>query len=261
MFRINGVDLENSTYGWICRPGTIPYSAITRKVSGVESHGRDGYEPVAATDAPVLWPIKFNTPESGWEALQALMRQPLLTLTRTDRPGIHALGRVASSGIDKVFSRNEWIDVTYYVELFDPYWRDATTTTTTPASLSPGATTLNFFAGISAPVQDAMIRVKGPATGLRVTDSGSSWVSLPNVGANEWVRFESESGRAYKTATDAWTGGTEVSGQVDFGGPRGIFEITAKVTNLAARTASLSIAATTAVGATAQVRGKAAYAL
>lgn len=261
MYRINGVDLDNPTHGWICRPGTKPYSAITRPIDGVESRGRNGYAPIAATDSPTIWPFQFNTPPSGWEALQALMRQPLLTLTRTDRAGISAIGRVPSSSIDRVFARNEWIDVTYYVELYDPFWRDTAASTTTPASLSPGATTMNFWPGMSAPVQDAIVRVKGPATGLRVNDSGGSWVALPDVASNEWVRFESETGHCFRTTSDTWTGGTNISGLVDFGGPHGIFEITEKVTNLTARTASISVSAASAVGATAQVRGKAAYAL
>lgn len=132
----------------------------------------------------------------------------------------------------------------------------------TPAlALAPGNVTTTFWNGMSAPVQDAQIRVKGPATGVRVTDSGGSWLAMPDTAAGQYTRFDMDSGRCYQTTTNVWSGGTEVSGLVDFGGPRGVFELIDKNSALSNRFASITVATTTTSGGTLEVRGRAAYAL
>lgn len=117
--------------------------------------------------------------------------------------------------------------------------------------------------GFSAPVQDAVIRVKGAATGIQVTDSSGAWAILPDVPAGQWIRFETDTGRAYQTATDVWTGGIEVSGLVDFGGPRGVFEITPVMApgDPGSRSGQVTVTTASRTGAVIEVRGKAAYLL
>ncbi|MGF3056142.1 hypothetical protein [Microbacterium sp. YY-01] len=114
--------------------------------------------------------------------------------------------------------------------------------------------------GLSAPVNDAVLRLRGPAESCLVTDSSGAWVSLPPVPANQYVRFDAKTGRAWQTTSDTWTGGTEVSGLVDFGGPRGWFEITPVLTSPDDRRGKLTVAGTGVSGATRlEVRGRAAY--
>lgn len=121
----------------------------------------------------------------------------------------------------------------------------------------------DILSGLSAPVQDAVIRVKGAATGIQVTDQSGAWVTLPDVAAGRWVRFEADTGRAFETTTDTWTGGTEVSGAVDFGGPRGVFEITPALTpgDPTTRVGRLTVATASRTGAVIEVRGKSAHLL
>jgi hypothetical protein len=118
-----------------------------------------------------------------------------------------------------------------------------------------------LFPGLSVDVQDAIVRVKGAVTGLQVTDSGGSWFTYGgSVTGASWLRFEAATGRAFVTATDTWSGGTEVSGAVDFGGPRGLFEISPTWgADPAVRDGRLTVATGTRSGASVQVRGRAAY--
>lgn len=130
-------------------------------------------------------------------------------------------------------------------------------------SSSTWTTHASWDGGLSAPVQDAVLRIKGPATGIQVTDSSGAWVVLPDTPAGTWSRFEADTGRCFQTTTDTWTGGTEVSGSCDFGGPRGVFEIIPVMApgDPGSRSGQLTVATATRPGAVFEVRGKAAYLL
>lgn len=262
MIRVNGVPLDNPALGWLFRTGSEPYSEIESELTQVQVAGRDGHVPTSSTVLSPFWPLQVNTPPSGWEALQALFKSSPLVLTKDDRAGVEVSCRLASSTIDRVYHLNEWVDATFIVELTGAYWRDKLVSTVS-APLSATSVQVKPFPGISAPVSDAVIRVKGAATGIRVTDASGAWVSLPNVTGAQYVRFEADTGRAFTTTTDVWTGGTEVSGQVDFGGPRGVFEITPVLAVLdpSTREGVLTVTTATRTGAVVDVRGKAAYAL
>ncbi|MFJ4173414.1 hypothetical protein [Microbacterium sp. NPDC089696] len=226
----------------------------------VATTGRDGTLAIATTMRSPLYPLTINTPPSGWASLLALFTAQQLVLTRDDVQGVEVQVRLASATPDRVFARNELIDATFVVELSGAFWRDQVATTPS-APLSGSSTTLSLFDGISAPVGDAMVRVKGQAAGIQITDHSGAWLTLPDVPAGSYCRFESATGRAFVTTTDTWTGGVEVSGAVDFGGPRGVFEITPvlAVLNPSDRHAELTIATTSRTGAVLEVRGKAAH--
>lgn len=261
MIRVNGVPLDNSDLGWIFRPSSKPYSAIETELTQVQVAGRDGNVPTSSTTLSPFWPLQVNTSPAGWEALQALFKSAAV-LTKDDRPDVEVACRFVSSSIDRIYPRNQWIDATFVVELTGAYWRNKIETTT-PANLASASVQVKPFPGISAPVQDAMIRVKGAATGIQITDASGAWVTLPNVTASQYVRFESDTGQAFITSTDTWTGGTDVSGQADFGGPRDVFEITPVLAplNPSSREAVLTVATASRTSAVVAVRGKAAYAL
>jgi hypothetical protein len=75
---------------------------------------------------------------------------------------------------------------TFTVELIfpDPLWKSTTITTST------GTGSLSVFAGITAPISDAIITVAGPATNPRVTDTVSgAWIQYTGSvsGGSSWV--------------------------------------------------------------------------
>jgi hypothetical protein len=75
---------------------------------------------------------------------------------------------------------------TFTVELIfpDPLWKATTTTTST------GVGALSAFAGITAPISDAVITVAGPATNPKITDVASgAWIQYTGTVASgsSWV--------------------------------------------------------------------------
>lgn len=262
MIRVNGVPLDYPALGWIFRPRSVPYSNLEVELGQLSVAGRDGTVATSTSIHAPMYPLTVNTPPSGWESLLALFSGQNLVLTRDDHPTWEVKARLASASVDEVFHQNEWIDATFIVELTGVFWRDKAVSTDTVSVTSVSAF-LDLWTGMSAPVSDAMVRVKGAATGIRVADAGGSWVTLPDVTASQYVRFESETGKAFVTTSDTWVGGTDVSGQVDFGGPRGVFEVTPVLAALqpSSRKGILTVSTVSRSGAVLAVRGKAAYAL
>ncbi|WP_126893396.1 hypothetical protein [Microbacterium sp. HSID17254] len=256
---MNGIPLDNPDLGWVFRPRSMPYSALEASSDELRVAGRDGYVATPVTLSAPLMPLVVNTPPSGWEALLALFTARQLVLTRDDEPDVQVSARLKGAGPDHVFARNEWIDATFIVELTEVYWRGKTVTTES-APLDAASITLEVFAGLSGSVGDALVRVQGPATGVRVTDASGAWVAMPDTTAGQWVRFDSRTGRCFRTTADAWSGGTDVSGLVDFGGPRGNFEVTPVLApgNPASRTGRLTVTSATRAGAVIAVRGRSA---
>lgn len=263
-YSINGVPLTNPSLGWIERAGSVPYAGDEVVVTRIIQSGRDGAVVPPGRSSPTLLTFVINTPPEGLEALNSLFGAQSLTLTRADKPGISAQGYLLSSTPDRVFARNEWIDKTFLVEIPGAAWRDNANVTSTPATVASSVTVNSLLPGLSAPVQDAIIRVSGAATGVQVTDSSGAWFVYPGtIPAGSYLRFHSDTGRAWITTTDAWSGGTEVSGAVDYGGPRDRFEITPLISggNPSSRAGRLTVTASSAIGSTIEVRGKRAYRL
>ncbi|WP_136057236.1 hypothetical protein [Microbacterium sp. K24] len=263
VIRVNSVPLDNPSMGWIFRKGSVPYSGADIDLGQVSLAGRDGTLATATTIRSPMYPLVVNTAPSGWPSLLALFTSQRLVLTRDDAPGLEIPVRLASSTPDRVFDRNKYIDATFLVELTGAFWRDQVASTTSVV-VNAASKLLTLFPAMSAPIADAVLRVQGAATGIQITDAAGSWVTLPNVAAGSWVRFESATGKAFVTTTDVWTGGTDVSGAVDFGGPRGVFEITPVLTplNPSDRRGELTITTASRTGTSSfAVRGKSAQIL
>lgn len=258
---VNGIPLNNSTFGWVLRPQSQPFTGLSREVIQAKSAGIDGHEPLVATRSAGYIQLVVNTAQEHLEALNALMARPSLTLTASGTAGRSAVGSLASSSIDRVFPGGQYIDMAYLIEIPDGVWRTSIANST---SQTLGTTTVHdgLFPGLNVEVQDAVVKIKGAFTGLQVTDSGGSWFTYDAaVGTGQWLRFNAGAGRAWITTEDTWTGGAEVSGELDFGGPRQVFEIAPYFSNPASREGRITIATATRSGASVQVRGRAAIVL
>jgi len=158
---------------------------------------------------------------------------------------------------------DELVEARLVYRLPGVFWRDTTETTSSAVTLSAASVDVDVMPDLSAPVQDALVRVKGAVTGLRVTDeSTGAWFDYSGtLTSSEYLRFDSATGRAWVTSSDVWKGGTEVSGAIDLDGPRGVFEI-GPVRNPADptdRTATLVVTTATRSSASVRVRGRRAY--
>lgn len=194
------------------------------------------------------------------EALHALIVEDGI-LTLTGHPSRRVRYEFMSASNTGFGPADQIVDVTFVVQLVDAFWR-ATNEATSPAVTLGSAlvSVTNLFPGLSAPVGDAVVRVRGQASGVQVTDAGGgSWFTFDSVPAGQWLRVQGR--RAFLTSTDVWAGGTEVSGRLSFGGPRRRFELTpVRGASPSTRAAALTIATASRSGtAQIQVRGRSAH--
>ncbi|HEU5223429.1 MAG TPA: hypothetical protein VFU07_07085 [Candidatus Lumbricidophila sp.] len=259
MFDLGGVALDNDAKGWHLQFGTEPYTAVVRRVTSLNVPGRDGVVPGLGLDRePVLLKLKVRM-------LAAKVREFLTLADQASKIALtggttEAACELVSAEPENLSTMVPSVDVSVVLRLPGGAWRDVATSTSAAFSILSDAVSTTVMSGLSAPVQDAIVRVKGQATGLVVTDSSGAWFSYsPSIPTGSYLRFHSDTGEAFITGSDTWSGGTDVSGVVDFGGPRGGFELTPNFTDPATRSAGLTVSTSARSGATIEVRGKRAY--
>lgn len=262
MYSINGVPLDNPGLGWAMLAPSVPLSALRQNRTSIARAGRDGEIATPSTRGPVSLKFTVRTPKANLGSLLALFSEPVLEVRELADPGKVALAALASSTPELHFPRPDLYSHSFIVEIAEGCWRGSESTTGLFVA-APAGVTASAFAGLSAPVQDAVVRLKGPLQDPQVLNSSGAFFALTgSILAGEYLRFDSSTGRAWVTTADTWSGGDEVSGLVDFGGPRGVFEITPKFTDPAVRAGSLTLSqASFNTGAGFQVRGRSAYLL
>jgi hypothetical protein len=259
MYSIRGLSLDNPAAGWELNAKTQTLTDLERELAAVRSPARDGVIPSAGPWSAPIWPLVMRVERRSQAALHAL-----ITGGNELTQGGFSIGySFAGLSVLEDHLIAGYAIIAYSLRLDGVFWRGAARTTAATA-LAAASVPIQCFTeegGLSAPVGDALVRVKGAVTGLQVTDSSGAWFTYTGpVIASQWLRFESATGRAFLTTTDTWTGGTEVSGAVDFGGPRGTFEIAPSwTTSPAERAGALTVATASRTSASVQVRGRAAY--
>ncbi len=262
MYAVNGIALDNPTFGWVLRAPTRPLAEVTRRRRSVDVSGTDGVIPgMGSTAEPVTLVFVVQTPREHLETLNALFGDAG-TLTQVGLANRAVAYEVLSSAPGEGWGAgDEYVDMRFVIRLPAVFWR-ATTTVTSPATALAASTSVTgLFVGISAPVQDAIVRVKGACTGVQVTDTSGAWVKFPDLTATQYARFHMATNECFITSSNTWSGGTDVSGLVDFGGPRGGFELTPRrdPANPSSRDARLTVSAVTYTGAAIEVRGRSAH--
>jgi len=259
-YLVNGVVLDDPSRGWRLLAATLPRSGLTMSTSQSTRPGRDGFKQLPSTRGGVVPQFEVLVPAADWEELLAVFTAPALVISRDDAPGRVAVGSLKSSSSPKDYPRSGMVSAVFYVEIPDGAWRGGEEVTALFVT-GPAGVTGSLFPGLSAPVQDAIVRFRGPLEDPQIVDPSGAFIAVDGtIGDGEFLRFESDRGRAWLTDTDSWTGGEEVSGLVDFGGPRGIFEITPQFTDPAERTGQVTLTqASYNTGSGFQVRGRAAF--
>lgn len=84
------------------------------------------------------------------------------------------------------FDANTVATLTVELVFPDPLWRSTTTVTATSSNTT--SITLSAFAGITAPISDAVITIAGTATNPRITDFVSgAWIQYTGSLSGTWV--------------------------------------------------------------------------
>jgi hypothetical protein len=260
VYSVNGIALDNPSKGWSLLSASKLRTEAAWAVSSVPILGRDGVVAGIAPDAgPSSLVVVVDTPVSELPALHVLFSEGG-ALTYDGYSGRSLAFETLSMSVTEAADDNSYVQATYVLRAPGTWWRDAADSTSGSTTLGSN-TPHTVVSGLSAPVPDALVKVKGAVTGLQVTDTGSgSWFTYSQaLTASEWLRFESDTGRAWKTTTDVWTGGTEVTGDIDFGGPRGVFEIWPSWSDPSTRIGQIYVSTATRSTASVQTRARGAY--
>lgn len=259
-YSLNGVPFDNATYGWSFRGSSNPLADLSAQLDSVRAQGRHGVIAgmPGVLEAPLIR-IVVQTPRAALRTLEALVRLGGV-LTSIHEAGETTVEFVSLSPTG-YGAADAYVDLAVTFRAPAAAARGALVTTSALALGGASVPLPGLFPGLSLEVQDAVVRVKGACTGLQVTDSAGSWFTYAGtLTASQYLRFESDTGRGFVTTTDTWAGGTEVSGAIDFGGPRGLFEISpAWTSDPAVRAGVLTVATATRSGAQVQVRGRGAF--
>jgi hypothetical protein len=268
MFSIDGVPLNNPTLGWVLMEDTNTKVGRSFERPSISGAGLDGVATgLRATVGPPVFTMTIQSPEVHLGALQTLLTNGT-ELKKATLPGRYALFEVLSlTPAAFVPDESIWL-ITALVRLPEVYYRDTTVTTWTqqlPSNTNATSTVVNVFDGITAPVRDAVFRIRGAANGqMKVSEPSGSFFAWPgNLSAGQYLRFHSDTGRAFVTNSDTWSGGTEVTGDIANGPGPYPFEITPIIVNGDPRVRSgqvtLIVNGSSSLG-TFEVRGRRAYA-
>jgi hypothetical protein len=259
MFELNGVSLDDDALGWHLLRGTEPHLPINRRSRSFEGV-TDGMISIRPQQGAPVMPLKVRVKQSALEAFMALVNSRILTLRVSGDTKV-AVVELLSAATELLPTLVPEVDVSLVLRFNDVSWRDAPTTTSPASLITSASTTSAVMAGISAPVRDATIRVRGSITGLEVSDSGgSSFSYAPNIPSGSYLRFHCDSGRAFVTTSDTWVGGSEVTGQIENGVGPYFFELTPTFTDPKTREVRLTVTSSARAGTPSiQVRGRRAF--
>lgn len=262
MYKLNGVLLDNDSKGWYMQMGSEPWSGPSRDAVTLRIPGTDGVVTGLSLDRDAaMIPLKVRMPKTRLREFLALV-DSATTLTTEDNL-YSAYVEPISATPTNLPTLDYVVDVDCLFRVPSGVWRDAADASSTPVALSSGNLVIDVFTGLAAPVRDVTVRVKGPWSSLRVEDvKTGAWFSY-NAAMPSGQSLMFTDGFAVTTnfADTNWDDYTaNVTNLIDFGGPRGRFEIHPTFSDPETRKGSLRIL-TTAPGAGAQawVRGKGAY--
>src|SRR5690606_29048836 len=161
--------------------------------------------------------LETITTAAGIDPLQALYGSDPLQLTWDGRAAsVEVMSFTAVT--DSPEEESDVVVASAILRIPGVYWRDLVETTTDPLALAAASVDVPAFPGITGTVRDAIIRVGGQVSNLKLTGLDGSWISYQaELEAGSWLRIDQLAGRAWLTATDTWAGGAEVSGLLGFG--------------------------------------------
>lgn len=225
MYTLDGVPLDDPQNRWYLNAKTGVRILPGRTAAGVVLPGRDGVTPsLGSTYTPGMIKLGLSIRQpthpdmmGGLELLYGVLSQRHRLL-----PLVHDYGNGTSrqamievlSSIDPESLLCNFTRLDVIAEVPGVFWRSTNTADTTLAVTTTAATSvIGALAGSTAPVNDALIRVKGGLSGLVLTDpvSGDHLTVTMALGATEYLVIDCANWTARKVTTNTWTGGTDVS--------------------------------------------------
>lgn len=263
MYTLNGFDLDDNTLGGYLLFESQPYGGIGRRTNSFDAGQRDGRVSVPwQLDAPVISLVE-RLPAEHLRAFLAFLNGPELVLSYTDEPMLEASVELLSSQVENLPTADPMVDVRFVLQFNDVFWRSASEHIFEPVALDSASVAVQLFPGLSAPVRDAVVRVRGQVNGLRVSDSrGTFFEYTADLLGTEWLLFDAATGKAFKATTDTWVmnPANEVTSLVTNGPGPYYLELTPSFTDPSSRLAVLTVTSSARSGSpTVEVRGKNAF--
>lgn len=261
------------TTRWNVQAGSLWRPPVARRRSVLSIPGRHGS--VASTRPPVFdEPVValelrckgvMSTLEAAVNEVQGLLSAPGLTLGRSSG------GVVTSAPVELVsispsqFVADTLADVSVQLAVPGVFLRAASVDSTPEVVTSGEVVSLPGLAVGTAPVGDAVLRVRGAATSVSIVDvvsgTGISWAGTLTGSDYLFLHPASASARI-STSSTAWaSGGTDASGDLSYPAP-GLLQIWPRmaVADPAVRAASVTVTGAGFDGTTAlTVRAQPAY--
>lgn len=240
-YLLDGVDLNDSAHRWYLEQSTKRRGIPGTRRATLTVPGRHGEQLLPGetyTPGTVAWSIivtdrdATGQPAGAEQAEQNLDRITwLLTQAGRERTCVHRIGTlerharvgaIAATQPEALDGRLTRYQINAVATTLDPFWTDGDgPVDTTPAAITNGAQiTLTALAGGTAPIDDAIIRVLGPANpGLQLTDpAGTALEFEAAIAAGQYlfVDLATYTARLSATATHWTTGGTDATGSLDY---------------------------------------------
>jgi hypothetical protein len=262
-FLVNGIALDQPTLKWVVSEKSKVMPAVARRLVSLTRPGRSGVVRVPADWDVGTFTLVVNSPRANVESLAALLAAPDAILTDSNRSGVQALLDLVNLDYPRLAPSDRVVAVTAVYRLTETFWRATSDTTAASVSLSGGSGSIVPWAGQSAPVEDALILVHGPATVVTVTDHttgfGFQWTG--SLDSTHSLVYDMDAQEARVTSGSSFTGGTDsTSGLAMIGDRMRLYPILDSGTLVPA--GKVDVVLTGAGGASAvQVKGRAAYAV
>lgn len=224
MYALDGMPLDDPGRRWVLNSKTGLRIVPGRAQTGVQLPGRDGvqpslgsrFDPGALLISLTLRGKTHAEVMSNLEIMHGVLgqRRKLLPLTHT-----YGNGQVREALVEVLSATDHEMPFTEFVRLAvqcsvpGSFWRDlATTDTRLPVAASATAAEVTGLAGSTAPVQDALLRIKGGWATVSVEDvvTGDKVTVTTPAAASEYVIIDTAAWTARKVTTDTWSGGTNV---------------------------------------------------
>lgn len=274
MYTIDGLPPIDPTNGYKLQLGAGVRGLPGRRASMVEIPGLDGVLPdYGAPFMPSTISLRYRIRAKTHAQFMAIVekmngvfgqRRKLLTVEHDYGNGTKRVNYATVS--EEIVPEIENFTYCFYsvtLSFPSPFWRSAASVDSQAvvATASSATTTLTGTVG-TAPITDALIRVKGAFSTLTLSDpvTGDQIVVGTPLTATEYIIIDTSNWTAKKVTTNTWTGGTDVSSLVNSNRGQGPMFIMEPDTLLTGGRYRLTISSTNpASSPSVQVRGKLSY--
>lgn len=264
MYSVNGVALQDATRGWrILRAGSQSQGGVTNSLNKVKATGFDGYFPAPYTFTEQVIVFVIRCPRAELDALLTLLAAAT-KISRTGDSTKEAYVQLASAIPSSDAPLDAHFDVTATFMVYQGVWRDVTTVDVGPTSITSPTQTFTMLSGISAPISDMNIFIRGVFGQFTLTDSGGSFLKTNQAWpgtSSTGLLYTGASGQAFfADESSPWVPVTDASQYVDTSGNGG-FKLTPQIisNNPDNRQVSLSLTTLTQTSTTLRVQAKRAY--